>query len=71
MLHSLPDNYFNTYIDSLSGLNIEEVNKAATENIFPERLSVLAIGDKGLILKQLQELNISDVIELDMWGRKI
>lgn len=71
VLHSLPDNYFNTYIDSLSGLNIEEVNKAATENIFPERLSVLAVGDKGLILKQLQELNISDVIELDMWGRKI
>ena len=71
VLHSLPDNYFNTYIDSLSKLNIEDVNKAATGNIFPEKLSVLAVGDKNLILKQLQDLNISNVIELDIWGRNI
>ena len=71
VLHSLPNNYFNTYIDSLSGLNIEDVNKVAIENIFPEKLSILIVGDKNLILNQLQGLNISDIIELNIWGRKI
>ena len=71
VLHSLPDNYFDTYIDSLSKLKLEDINKAVVENIHPDKLSVLAVGDKNLILKQLQELNISEVIELDIWGNKV
>ena len=71
VLHSLPDNYFDTYIDSLTKVNIEDINKAAVESIHPDKLSILAVGDKKLILKQLEDLNISKVDELDIWGRKI
>lgn len=70
-LHSLPDNYFDTYIDSVDKLNIDEVNKAAVENIHPDKLSVLVVGDKNLILKQLEELNSGNVTELDIWGKKV
>lgn len=69
VLYSLPDNYFDTYIDSLNNLKIEDVNKAGLENIHPDRLSILVVGDKNSVLKQMKELNISGVIEPDIWGK--
>lgn len=71
VVHSLPDNYFDTYIDSLNKVSVKEVNEAAIENFHPEKLSVLVVGDKDHILRQLKELNSGKVIELDIWGKKI
>jgi zinc protease len=69
VLHCLPDNYFDTYIDNLRNLKIEDINKAAFENIHPDKLSVLVVGDKNLVLPQLGNLNISEVVQPDMWGK--
>jgi zinc protease len=71
ILHSLPDNYFDTYIDNIRDLKIEDINDAAFTSIHPDRLSILVVGDKNLVLPQLNSLNISEVVQLDMWGKVI
>jgi zinc protease len=71
VLHSLPDNYFDTYIDNIRHLKIEDINNAANTSIHPDRLSILVVGDKNLVLPQLNGLNISEVVQLDMWGKVI
>jgi zinc protease len=71
VLHSLPDNYFDTYIDNISHLKIEDINNAALTSIHPDRLTILVVGDKNLVLPQLKSLNISEVVQLDMWGKVI
>ena len=69
VLHSLPDNYFDTYIDNIRDLKIEDINVAALDNVHPDKLSILVVGDKNLALPQLKSLNISEVIQPDMWGK--
>ena len=71
VLHSLPDNYFDTYIDNIKHLKIEDINDAAFTSIHPDKISILVVGDKNLVLPQLNSLNISKVVQLDMWGKII
>ncbi|MGA7837065.1 MAG: pitrilysin family protein [Ignavibacteriaceae bacterium] len=71
VLHSLPRNYFSTYLDSINNVNEEQITRAAVENIHTDKLSVLVAGDKKLFLEQLEGLEISEIIELDIWGNPV
>jgi zinc protease len=71
VLHSLPQNYFSTYLNSINNLNEEQIIRAAVENINTDKLSILVVGDKKLFLEQLESLNINEIIELDIWGNPV
>jgi zinc protease len=60
-IFSLPDNYFNNYIQNLKKVDLEDVNRAAVKNIFPEESAILIVGDKNKITEQLEKLNLSEV----------
>jgi zinc protease len=70
-LYDLPYNYFNTYLDLIRDVSIEDVNKAAIDHIHTDKLVILAVGDKQKLLHQLLEIKSDKITELDYLGKEI
>ena len=68
VLHNLEKNYFDTYLDNVRKVSIENVNNAALKYIHPENSVILVHGNKNLIEPQLKKLFNSDIIEIDKDG---
>ncbi len=71
IIFSLPDNYFDTYIDNIKRVNLEDVNKTADDNIFPEELVIVIVGDKNKTKDSLKELNAGEISEVNLFGEII
>lgn len=63
-IHSLPTDYFNHYVSNMNSLNMEDVILAAKTNLRENCFSTVLVGDKNLIVPQLE----SSYIELDLTG---
>jgi zinc protease len=70
-LYNLPDDYYDTYIDKIRNVSINEVNKAALDHIHPEKLTILIVGDKNKLIPQLKEISKDKITELDYLGKEI
>jgi len=68
IIFSLPDDYFDTYIENIKNVTIEDVNRTAVENIFPGELVIVIVGDKDKIVNSLKELNAGEIKEVDLFG---
>lgn len=55
VIHNLPDNYFNTYIDNLKTLDLDNVNKVVSGSIYPDKLVTVLVGDSTKIFSELNE----------------
>jgi zinc protease len=71
ILYSLPNDYYDNYISNIENTNLEEVSAAAINNIFPDELAVLIVGDKNLLYDDLGKLLSIEVNELNLDGRRI
>jgi zinc protease len=70
ILYNLPDNYFDTYIKNVNAVTKLEVDQAAKEFIMNDRLTIVLVGDKNLLLQKLGELLI-EIVEVDLFGEVI
>lgn len=61
IIYNLPEDYFETYINKINLVTINDVNKAATENIFPDLATIVLVGDKNKILDQLKTNRFGEV----------
>jgi zinc protease len=68
ILYSLPDDYYDNYLSNVESTTLEEVSAAAINNVFPQELVVLIVGDKKLLYDELGKLLTSGIIELDSFG---
>ena len=66
--HSLPNNYFNTYMDNLASVSIDDINSIAKESIFPDKLIIVVVGDSEKLLPQLKEAKFEDIVVTDYMG---
>jgi len=64
VIHSLPDAYFDTYLDNIKKVTISDVNKSAMDSIHPEKSLVVIAGDRNVISSQLGEFG-RKIIEID------
>jgi zinc protease len=62
-IHQLPDNHFQTYVEKLRRVSIEQVNQASLENIFPDQLITVLVGDKDKLAAQFAPENLLEVNE--------
>lgn len=60
-LFSLPDNYFNNFIEKIRSIPLENIKAAAENNIFPDEAVVLVVGDKNQVINQLENLNLGEI----------
>jgi len=71
VIFSLPDDYFNTYIDNVRNVSKNDVDEAAAKEILAEETLIAVVGDKNKIREQLKEFTNSVFIEVDSEGNKI
>jgi zinc protease len=64
-IYELPKDYFSTYIDKINSVTIDDVNKAALKNIFPDSATTVLVGDKNKLLDQLKDNNFGKVEVVD------
>jgi predicted Zn-dependent peptidase len=60
-IHNFPLDYFNTYVDSIKNITLEEVNRAAVDNILLDELSIVLVGDKNKLLNSFSSADIGEV----------
>jgi zinc protease len=70
ILYNLPDSYFDTYIHNINSVSKDEVEKAAKEFILNDKLSIVLVGDKNVLMQKLAELPL-EIIEVDLFGEVI
>jgi predicted Zn-dependent peptidase len=65
VIYDLPDDYFEKYLENVTAVTIDEVNKAATENIFADSAMTVLVGDKDKLLGQLKDGNYGEIKVVD------
>lgn len=71
IIHNLPEDYFDTYLDNVNSVTIEEVNAAAVKYIHPDESIITVVGKKEIIMPQLKDLGLGDITEVDIKGRRV
>ncbi len=71
VIFSLPDNYFNTYIDNIKKITKEDVNSSALKEILSKEVLIAVVGDKNKIIEQFKEFSNSIIVEVDSEGNEI
>ncbi|GMR25338.1 MAG: hypothetical protein BMS9Abin39_0629 [Ignavibacteria bacterium] len=54
VIYDLPNDHFDSYINNINSVSIEDVNKAAQDSIFPELATTVLVGDKEKLIPQLK-----------------
>lgn len=71
VIHSLPNDYFNKYLDNIKSVSLEEINKVSSESISTENLKIVIVGDKNKLKPGLEEFTKSKISETDYFGNPI
>ena len=67
VIHSLPKDYFNRYIENISSVTLDEANTIANGSILPGELKIVIVGDKSKLKPQF-EAAYGNIFEADMNG---
>jgi zinc protease len=67
VIHSLPNSFFNSYIDNVSSVSSEQIKKAAQDLILPDNAFCVIVGDKNKLEGSLKTTGM-DIIEVDDKG---
>jgi len=65
VIHNLPDDYFETYIQKINSVSLEEVNDIANNSIYPEDLITVLVGDSKKIFEQVKSEELGETIVLE------
>jgi zinc protease len=65
---SLPENYFDNYIQNISNCSKAEIEKSIIEHFRQDELIYLVVGDKEVVIPQLKQITNLEIIELDVEG---
>jgi zinc protease len=60
-IQNLPHDYFDNYTENIKNVSIEDVNKAAVNNIAMDEMSIVLVGDKNKLLDSFSTAGIGDV----------
>jgi len=55
--YDLPDTYFNSYIERVQAVSLEDVNRVANRYLQPDRMAVVIVGDRSKIEQGLRSLD--------------
>ena len=71
LIHSLPTDELFNYTNEIKSVSNEEVRTSAINNVLPDELVVVAVGDRKNIFQQLKQIPGAEPIELDLYGNMI
>ena len=70
VVHDLPDDYFDTYLEALDALTLDDIRRVAVDHLDDVRLIVLVVGDRETVEPGLRELG-HPVHQVDYEGRAV
>lgn len=65
IINNLPDDYFETYIERVNSVSLDDVNKTTTDSIHPAELITVLVGDSNKILGQINKDEFGETVVLD------
>ena len=68
MTYDLPDDYWDTYADSVRDLSREQIIEAGDEVIKPNNMIWVVVGDRAKIESRIRELELGEITLLDVDG---
>jgi zinc protease len=73
VLHNLPDNYFNTVIEQVRAVTMDDVKRVANQYLEPDKMAILVVGDRKTIEPGLRSLDTVGVTlkVLDSEGKPV
>ena len=63
-VYDLPDDYYDSYVENVLSVTMEDVRRVAQKYIVPENVLVIVVGDSDKILEGVRELELGDIVEL-------
>ena len=70
VLHDLPNDYFRTVSDKMDAVPLDEVHRVGDQQVHPDQLKVLVVGDRQEIEPGLRELGLP-IVHLDAEGVRV
>jgi zinc protease len=67
--YDLPLDYYSTLPDHINAVTIEQAQAMAQKYVQPEKMIVLAVGDRSKIEEEMKKLNLGKVEIRDMDGK--
>jgi zinc protease len=62
---SLPENYFDNYVENIEAITSEQVKETAIKEIVPEEMQIIITGDKEKLTEPLSQYSKGSVIFID------
>lgn len=69
--YDLPMNYFSTLPERINAVTIEQAQAMAQKYIVPDKMIVLAVGDRAKIEEDMKKLNLGNVEIRDTDGKVV
>jgi len=66
--YDLPDDYWDTYADSVRNLSVEQIVEASEQVIKPDNMIWVVVGDREKIESRIRELELGEITLLDVDG---
>lgn len=71
VLYNLPDNYYDTYLQNIDRVTLDDVKKAAGKYLDSKKMAVVVVGDLKLVQEGVERLKLGEVILCDVEGNKL
>ncbi len=70
-IYNLPLDYYRQLPQKIEGTEAAAVQRVARENLAPERMVIVAVGDRARIEPELKKLGLGPIIALDAEGKPL
>lgn len=70
-LYNLPDEYYNSYIQNIEKVTIQDVRNVSQKYLQPDKMAVVIVGEVELNKSALEKLNLGKVNLLDTNGKQL
>jgi len=70
-LYDLPGDFLDTYVARVGAVTLDDVRRVAAENVDPEKVVVVVVGDRSKIESEMKALNLGPIKTLsvdDLFG---
>ncbi|MER3524001.1 MAG: insulinase family protein [Ignavibacteria bacterium] len=71
VLYNLPMDYFNSYLQKINNVTLDDVSRVAADYLDSSRMVVVVVGDAKTIRSGLEKLNIGKLVMSDADGNRL
>ena len=71
VLYNLPENYYETFLQNIDNVSIDEVQAAAKKYLDSSRMAFVVVGDLKVIKDGSEKLGLGETVMCDREGNKL